>query len=150
MKIFVMRHGEAEFHADSDKSRQLTVRGRLQVEAKAKSIRRLLSEVDIILHSSYTRAKQTAEIMADTLELKDVEELKHWTPESDPRNAISSLEGFVDRTPLIVTHMPLISYVEALLCDGNMANPAGFNCAEVVQIEAEWPAIGLGFNAIRF
>ncbi|TNY72726.1 phosphohistidine phosphatase SixA, partial [Vibrio parahaemolyticus] len=37
MKIFIMRHGEAEHFADSDAARELTQRGRTESEAVARA-----------------------------------------------------------------------------------------------------------------
>jgi phosphohistidine phosphatase len=43
-----------------------------------------------------------------------------------------------------VTHMPLISFVEALCCEGVISYPRSFACAEIAEITADWPAAGLG------
>lgn len=145
-----MRHGEAELYAVSDKARHLTDRGRLQVRAKAETSKTYLAEVDTILHSPYSRAVETAHIMAEALQIKSLSVLEQWTPDAEPSKAIASLESFAEQNPLIVTHMPLISYVEALLCEASVSSPAGFNCAEVVAIDVEWPAIGLGVRQARF
>lgn len=136
--------------AQSDKERVLTERGRLSVLAKAEAVKSKLSSVSHIYHSSFHRAQETAGILAEVLGGKPVSELSGWTPESSPQGALESLDALVESTPLIVTHMPLISYVEALLCQGSITSPASFNCAEIVEIEAEWPALGLGIPKDRF
>lgn len=150
MKFFLMRHGEAELFADSDKQRQLTVRGRAALDIKINQIAKQLSEVDIILHSPYVRAKETASIVGRLIECHQFVELDEWIPEGKPESALASLENFTEQTPLVVTHMPLISYVEALCCHGVVDYPASFSCGEIVEIQADWPVSGLGVAVSRY
>ncbi len=149
MKLFLMRHGDAEPYAACDRERPLTARGRLQVQAKAEAFKARLSAVSHVYHSTFLRARETAGIIAEVMDNKPVFELASWAPESAPERALETLETLVESTPLIVTHMPLISYVEALLCQGSVLSPTAFNCAEIVEIEAEWPALGLGTQKAR-
>lgn len=144
MKFYLMRHGEAEMFAASDKQRALTSQGRIRLQEQITAIRSSLSDVDCILHSPYQRACETAAIVAQALKIDALAVVDGWTPSDDPVTAISTLEGYLQRTPLIVTHMPLVSNVEALLCDGSSSYPRAFNCGEISAIEAEFPAVGLG------
>ncbi|WP_286237740.1 phosphohistidine phosphatase SixA [Neptuniibacter halophilus] len=150
MNFYLMRHAEAELFAESDAKRSLTESGRLRLQAKAADLRDALASVDCIVHSPYLRTRQTAEIMADTLGVQVLAESPLWTPEAAPMEAIESLEGYVERTPLVITHMPIVALVEALLIEGGTRYPAGFNCAEIALIEADWPAAGLGVLKRRY
>lgn len=60
MKIFIMRHGEAEHFADSDAARELTQRGRTESEAVARACAEQgFAQFDKVLVSPYIRAQQT-------------------------------------------------------------------------------------------
>ncbi|WP_415887664.1 phosphohistidine phosphatase SixA [Neptuniibacter sp. QD37_6] len=144
MKFFLMRHGEAEFFAEFDAQRKLTSEGVNRLTSRLEVATPYLEDVDCVIHSPYVRACQTAEIVNQ--QLGEVEQFisEFWTPESDPATALAFLENFASRCPLVVTHMPLISYVEAICCEGSSNNPAAFSCGEITQLEADWPAAGLG------
>lgn len=143
MKFFLMRHGEAETFAASDMQRNLTERGRLHVSDHVRHLSPQLSDVDCIIHSPYLRTCQTANIVADILSVTDLIESDQWTPDSSPVIALQSLEELENRCPIVVTHMPIVSRVEALCCDDERF-PHPFQCGELTQIIAEWPAAGLG------
>jgi phosphohistidine phosphatase len=66
MKLYVMRHGSAEEHADSgvDGDRTLTPAGRSRVKAVAETLTELGEEPLLILTSPLVRAVQTAEVVA--------------------------------------------------------------------------------------
>ena len=49
MRIFIMRHAEAEMMAQSDKARQLTARGRQQSLTQGEWLKSVISDFDKIL-----------------------------------------------------------------------------------------------------
>jgi phosphohistidine phosphatase len=67
--LYVLRHGQAapEGAADSDHERELTPRGRAEVLEAAQCLRDGGKPPTLILASSATRARQTAQQCADTL-----------------------------------------------------------------------------------
>ena len=74
MKIFFLRHGEAGDRATwkgDDFERPLTEDGVLRMKREAKAIKALDLEIEAIVTSPLVRAKQTAEIVAKALKLKD-------------------------------------------------------------------------------
>jgi phosphohistidine phosphatase len=77
MKLYFLRHGVAvesgEWDGD-DASRPLTDDGRKAMEREAKAIEELGIDPDRIITSPLTRAKQTAEIVAQRLNAKIVED----------------------------------------------------------------------------
>jgi phosphohistidine phosphatase len=143
MKFYLMRHGEAEIYALSDKARQLTDHGAQQVQERINTLKASLSNIDCIIHSPYVRTTQTAKIAADILNITNVSSSALWVPNADPLCALESIEAFVENTPLFITHMPLVALVEAH-CVGEKNYPMSFECCEVSVLEAEWPAAGLG------
>src|SRR5579862_2848801 len=74
MRLYLLRHGSAEEpHAGRpDRERRLTPEGIAEVEAEARSLRRLRLGLDRILSSPYPRAFQTAEIVARALDLTEL------------------------------------------------------------------------------
>jgi phosphohistidine phosphatase len=74
MKLYFLRHGIAadreEWDGD-DAQRPLTADGRKSLEREAKTLARLDIEPDRIITSPLARAKETAEIIAQRLDLRD-------------------------------------------------------------------------------
>lgn len=145
MKFFLMRHGEAEAFAKTDRDRKLTDQGKSMVRERITALRAALSDIDCIVHSPYIRAHQTAYIVAELIGIDRIKYSELWIPEGRPQDALSSVEGYSNSTPLFVTHMPLIAQVEAL-CAGESRYPSPFDCGEISQISADWPAAGLGYS----
>lgn len=75
MKLYFLRHGLAgereDWHGD-DASRPLTTDGIKKMEREAKTIAKLDLELDAIVTSPLVRAVQTARIVADELNLREV------------------------------------------------------------------------------
>jgi phosphohistidine phosphatase len=72
MKCYFLRHGiaaEREAWSGADFERPLTRDGHVRMEREAKAIAELSLELDFILTSPLLRAKQTAEIVAERLDL---------------------------------------------------------------------------------
>jgi len=69
MRLYFVRHGIAEDLADSDFARELTKRGGRRVAVSAKVMARLGIEPSQIFSSPRLRARQTADIIADALEM---------------------------------------------------------------------------------
>lgn len=74
MKLYFLRHGQAgdrEDWAGDDFYRPLTTDGVKRMEREAETIEELDLELEIIITSPLVRAKQTAEILAKKLKMKD-------------------------------------------------------------------------------
>lgn len=142
MKFYLMRHGEAETYAASDQARQLTNRGSQQIRERILTLNESLSDIDCIVHSPFVRTTQTAEIVAEVLNIEKVISSNLWIPNADTQYSIESVEEFVETPTIFITHMPLIASVEAM-CIGNNSYPLPFECGEISELKAEWPAAGL-------
>jgi phosphohistidine phosphatase len=74
MELYFLRHGRAvdggSWHG-SDFDRPLTDEGRDRMMREAKAIKHLVSGLDHIVTSPLVRARQTAEIVADALKMRD-------------------------------------------------------------------------------
>lgn len=139
MKIWILRHGEAQPHARRDAERELTVKGREQV---LHSAARLLDQpLDSILASPYVRAQQTAELVRNALGFAPELISVPWlTPDSDPRQALSQLPD--SGNVLLVTHQPFVGDLISLLMHGHMRQPQPMHTASLAELEGEWPLAG--------
>ena len=119
MNLLLMRHGEAEVHAGRDFDRQLTDHGRQEVIETAGKFLSMELQVESIQTSPYTRARQTAELMAIKTGVEEIYICNAITPNSDPLVAISELSELLAEsgTALAVMHQPIISRLIALLCE---------------------------------
>ena len=72
MELYFIRHGRADRTAWSgnDSERPLTSDGHSRMEKEARRLGEIGFDVDVIITSPLTRALQTAEIVADVLEIK--------------------------------------------------------------------------------
>ncbi|HQQ74211.1 MAG TPA: phosphohistidine phosphatase SixA [Pseudomonadales bacterium] len=116
MKLFFLRHGEAEYHRDDD-IRQLTEKGRHDVRRVANASRESLASVQHVLVSPIVRAQQTAEIACEEacirVQRTTVDWLIHESPLREALMALAKLDGNV----LLVGHQPLASKIVESLCD---------------------------------
>ena len=145
MKFYLMRHGEAEAFAASDRGRKLTSQGSQKVRERILAHQVSLSEIDCIVHSPYIRTTETAKIVADILNITNVSSSDLWVPNADPLCALESIEAYVESTPLFITHMPLVASVEAI-STGDNNYPLAFECGEISELVSDWPAAGLAMS----
>lgn len=77
MKIYFLRHGIAadrEEWQGSDEERPLTKEGRRCMKREAKAIEKLDLRIEALITSPLARAKETAEFIADHLDLEAIED----------------------------------------------------------------------------
>ncbi|MCB1178253.1 MAG: phosphohistidine phosphatase SixA [Leptospiraceae bacterium] len=119
MKIILARHGEAEYNSPTgyDKDRHLTDTGVLDIRKMASFIKVSSLKVQHILHSPYTRTRETAEIYAEELGISEVlESCDELAPENDCSDLLCKLKPFSNsETFLLVSHNPGISHFAAQL-----------------------------------
>ncbi|MDR0807318.1 MAG: phosphohistidine phosphatase SixA [Enterobacteriaceae bacterium] len=124
MQIFIMRHGEASYHADSDPQRTLTERGRQQSAEMAHWLRDKISAIDLVLISPYIRAQQTFDVVKTEFPLPEsvtVETYSALTPNGDAMLVADYLLTLAQdgvESVLVVSHLPLVGYLVSELCAG--------------------------------
>jgi phosphohistidine phosphatase len=76
--IWLLRHGEAEDHAEDDASRRLTAKGERQARVAGRALATLGAGIDECLTSPKIRARDTARLACDELGLavEETEELR--------------------------------------------------------------------------
>ena len=142
MKVWVLRHGEAEPHAARDELRNLTAHGREQVLRSAAHL--LGQPLDAILASPYVRAQQTAQLVHGALAFAEPVKTVPWlTPESDPRQVVDKLDALGLQNVLLVSHQPLVGALVGWLVQGNPQGRAPMATASLAELEGEAALAGL-------
>lgn len=119
MRLYLVRHGEAEGQVTTDAARALTARGREDVARLWLWLAAQGVKPQRLLHSPYVRARQTAEIIAERFPGVARQELDLITPDGDPEVVLDWLQeqGAADSWAL-VSHMPLVDLLCGCLTDG--------------------------------
>ncbi|WXL27509.1 phosphohistidine phosphatase SixA [Ectopseudomonas mendocina] len=142
MKLWLLRHGEAEPARQSDAERELTDFGRQQASRAAEAMRG--QHLQRVLVSPYIRAQQTAELFCQALGYSGVRETVSWlTPESSSRHAIEQLDQYSDQNILLVSHQPLVGDLAGLLVNGHRQDPVPMGTSSLAALEGEAIATGL-------
>src|SRR5689334_13536187 len=129
MNLYLLRHGLAVepgtpgFAKDAD--RPLTPKGERKLWKIAEAIEAMEITFDLILSSPYVRARQTAEIVAEALNLRKTLEFSDaLVPAGNVNRLIESLNQ-IEPSPenvLLVGHEPYLSELISMLVSGQ----AGF------------------------
>jgi len=124
MQVFIMRHGQAEPIAPSDALRPLTASGINEAKITGQWLADNQHHFDCIFVSPYLRAQQTADTVIEQLTAEQTRKtLSFITPEDSAKevhdyiDAICSVEKY--QKILLVSHMPLVSYLVAELTFDN-------------------------------
>ena len=141
MKLWVLRHGEAEPYGQRpDSERALTAHGREEVLRSAAEL--MGRPITAIYASPYLRAQQTAEIVRTALGFApDIRTVEWLTPDNRPQAVAEQLVS-VDHA-LLVSHNPLLGSLSGLLLHGHLQQPAAMSTASLAELEGEWPLAGL-------
>lgn len=112
MRLYVLRHGEAEPQGRRDADRALTEAGRQAVQAKLT----LLAPVDSFYCSPYKRAVQTAQILQSTVGHPGGPVFdERLTPDQPVAKVLELLQSLDTGSCLLVGHNPLLSNLIATL-----------------------------------
>ncbi len=141
MKVWVLRHGEAQAQARSDAERELTRTGREQVLHSAAHL--MGQPLQRILASPYVRARQTAELVRQALGFSEPVVIVPWlTPDSDPRQVLSHLDAYANEDVLLVSHQPLVGALIGLAVHGSTQQPQPMNTASLAELSGDFPLAG--------
>ncbi|PBP88438.1 phosphohistidine phosphatase SixA [Pseudomonas syringae] len=149
MKVWVLRHGEAQSRARSDAERELTAHGREEV---LKSALHLTDKpVQRIIASPYVRAQQTAELVRQSLAFDDSIVTAPWlTPDGSPREVLAQLDKLGVDEVLLVSHQPLVGELIGVLAHGSPQQAEPMSTASLAELEGEFlVAGGVGLNSVR-
>ncbi|WP_320826718.1 hypothetical protein [Reinekea sp.] len=133
MRLYLMRHGEAEPYRVDDASRALTTTGKAAVASKCPH----LPIIDLLVVSPYLRALQSADtLVAEGLAVQHRRVDERVLPDS---NLDPILETLIDpslATQLIIAHNPLLTRLLRHLC-GTDARGINMGTAEVACLLAD-------------
>ncbi|MGN6370798.1 MAG: phosphohistidine phosphatase SixA [Phycisphaerae bacterium] len=114
--IYFWRHGIAEdVHGRmKDADRKLTPEGKRKLRKAAQGFKALVGKKAIvkILTSPLARARETAEIVAEVLDVKEVEVLEEIAPPGDLGAVLKEVRraGSVERGVIVVGHEPILGH----------------------------------------
>jgi phosphohistidine phosphatase len=126
MNLFILRHGlavepgSAGIAQDSD--RPLIPEGERKLRRIADALEEMDVSFDWILSSPYVRARQTAEIIAESLRVgKKLEVCEHLTPAGSVTKLVELIDQKkpVPENALLVGHEPYLSELISLLLTGD-------------------------------
>ncbi len=147
IRLYLLRHAEAEVEAADDSLRNLTELGWEQALASADWLCGQVATPARIITSPLLRARQTALVVQQTLNLPEATIDPSFLPDADIVRAEQVIAmAFRDNIDelIVVSHMPLIASLSCWLQEGVMSVGEAFSLAEVRIIEAEVLAPGLG------
>jgi phosphohistidine phosphatase len=143
MKIFVLRHGQAETQQTTDEARNLTTKGRADVAASVQYSLSELEQVQEIWASPLVRAQQTAEIVRDILAAQgihlSIKTTDLITPESNPTDLFDLLQASNLNSVLLASHMPFVGDLLDAFC-GSARGYHAMNTSSMALVECDVPA----------
>jgi phosphohistidine phosphatase len=140
MKLWVLRHGEAEpYGTRPDSERALTDHGRKEVLSSAA---RLMGQpLTAIYASPYLRAQQTAQLVREALGFEPEIRTVEWlTPETDPDKVAEQLVSVSN--VLLVSHNPLVGHLLSYLQHGAGHPPEKVSTAGLAELKGDELLIG--------
>ncbi|MBI6631090.1 phosphohistidine phosphatase SixA [Pseudomonas paralactis] len=140
MKLWVLRHGEAQGHARTDAERNLTEHGRAEVLRSAAHL--IGQPLSAIIASPYVRAQQTAQLVREVLGFEPAICTVPWlTPDGDVQQVLRELD--TDDNVLLVSHQPLVGSLISFLQHGHQRQPQPMYTASLAELEGDFPLAGL-------
>jgi phosphohistidine phosphatase len=122
MKIVIVRHGIAMEREDwaaqseDDDLRPLTSEGEKRMRRAARGIEAVLKGADVVATSPLTRARQTAQIVADGLGVASLTEVTALAPGAGAEAVVAWLQSQdAEATVVLVGHEPDLSELVAWL-----------------------------------
>jgi phosphohistidine phosphatase len=142
MILYLVQHAEAA-SKDEDPARDLTEKGRLDLESVAHHLKRLNFKLYRIFHSGKTRAASTTSILARHLKPQaGVSEAPGLAPLDDPAIWAGRLAS-LNEDIMLVGHLPHLGRLAALLMSGDQdRNLINFQMGGAVRLQrmgaAQW------------
>ena len=149
MKLYLVQHAKAA-SKETDPQRPLTEEGRRDIQKVAAFVKSLNLSVDYLWHSGKTRARQTADVLSEVLEVKkEISAHKGLSPNDNVTVLKDELiSGRKDI--MIVGHLPFLPKLASLLLtNSESSNTVAFknggivclNCSDDNQYQLQWMII---------
>ncbi|MEW6570875.1 MAG: phosphohistidine phosphatase SixA [Nitrospirota bacterium] len=118
MFLYLVQHAEAK-REEQDPSRPLSEKGRADIKKMASYLLTLNVKVYKIFHSSKLRAKQTAEVLSESLKpVAGMTEVDGLAPLDDPGIWAERLKD-IPEDIMLVGHLPHLGKLASLLLSGD-------------------------------
>lgn len=143
MKLFVFRHGQAESQITTDEARNLTAKGRLDVENIIAAHVSLMQSLDCIWVSPLVRAQQTASIAAQHFPGVTLQTTDLLIPDASLQPLFDVLRRVHVKSILLVSHQPLVGRLVDSLC-GKHDGYHSMGTGSLAAVEIDVVAAGLG------
>ena len=150
MRIYIVRHGEAELAAlgSSDAGRRLTARGQRQAGRVGAALRVLGEVPGVVLTSPALRARQTAELavkaMADKRNRPPIRVLDRLAPGAYAGDVLAAVPTDLP-TVMLVGHQPTLGALVGALIGGLHAAPIDLSTASLACVKTPGaPSPGAG------
>jgi phosphohistidine phosphatase len=119
VKLYVMRHGKAEGYVTSDAKRKLIKRGKHKTALIGEWFQEQNPNIQRLISSPYTRARQTAGIMKNELDFSgEIELNSNLTPDGDITQFLKDFSEIEEDT-LITSHCPFVEFLIRVLSAKN-------------------------------
>ncbi len=140
MRIYIVRHGEAELAAlgSSDAGRKLTAKGQRQAERLGAALRVLGEVPAVVLTSPLPRARQTAEravkAMADKRSRPPIRVLDRLAPGAYAGDVLAAIPS-EPQSVMLVGHQPTLGALVGALIGGLHAAPIDLSTGSLACVE---------------
>ena len=146
-ELYLVRHGQAEERGEAwpdDSKRPLTTEGKASMRKEARGLVRLEVVFDLILTSPFVRARQTADIIAESYnDRPPLVTIDSLTPNGTFQSVLADLEKHARRSRVaIVGHEPGIGELAARLAGARY--PIEFKKGAVCRIDVKTFPAGPG------
>ena len=123
MRLYLVQHAKAA-SKEVDPARPITEEGRRDIQKVAEFIKPLNLSVDYLWHSGKTRAQQTAEVLAEVVEVGKEMAAQVGLAPNDDVEAVKDEIVSANRDIMIVGHLPFLSKLASLLLAGSESSNA--------------------------
>jgi phosphohistidine phosphatase len=146
MKLYLVQHAKAA-SKEMDPQRSLTEEGHRDIQKVAAFIKPLKLWIDCLWNSGKRRAVQTAEILAEVIEIKEAKIARDGLAPNDDVTTLRDELASVQQDIMIVGHLPFLSKLASVLLAGSeSANTVAFrnggivclNRSETNQWQVDW------------
>ena len=117
MKLYLIQHAKAA-SKEMDPERPLTSEGLGDIQKIATFIEPMNLSVDLLWHSGKTRARQSAEVVAEVVRIKGELASRQGLLPNDDVNPLKDAIIAAGRDIMIVGHLPFLSKLASLLLTG--------------------------------
>jgi len=117
MRVYLVQHGDA-LPKEEDPDRPLSTTGRTEIEHLTALLQRSGVSAERGYHSGKTRARETAEILAEGMLLGSAPEARDGLGAKDPPEPIARELDEAEQDLLIVSHLPFLGHLASRLLTG--------------------------------